>query len=313
MYIWLGGSVTEYFSYGDYMNILDTKIITEFFEKGLEQKIRYNTTPIELMEPMVYSLLNGGKRVRPVMLLWILAIQSMDILKAGLDTANALEFIHTYSLIHDDLPAMDNDDFRRGQPTSHKQYGEATAILTGDALLTDAFGMIAEDEYLEDDQKVKLISLLSQAAGSVGMVAGQLADIQSENKDITIEQLSRIHYLKTGKLFLFAVQAASVIARLSQKEALLLEKYATHFGRAFQIHNDIMDEIGTLEQTGKVTQADSELQKATYPRLLTLEGAKQALSEELSMAIEVLDELTQLTDKNYRSLDVFLMYLVLEK
>lgn len=295
------------------MEILELKTITEFFEKGLEQHIRYKTTPIELMEPMTYSLLNGGKRVRPVMLLWVLAIQSMDVVKAGLNTANALEAIHTYSLIHDDLPAMDNDDYRRGMLTNHKKFDEATAILAGDALLTDAFGMIADDDQLMPEQKVKLISLLSQAAGSVGMVAGQVFDIQAENKTITHEQLANIHYLKTGKLFLFAVQAAAIIANLSTSERQLLEVFATHFGRAFQIHNDIMDEIGTPTETGKKTQADSELHKATYPALLTLEGAKEALSADLEEARSALKELTETTGKPYDSLEVFLQFVTLEQ
>lgn len=295
------------------MEILELKTITEFFEKGLEQHLRYKTTPIELMEPMTYSLLNGGKRVRPVMLLWVLAIQSMDAVKLGLTTANALESIHTYSLIHDDLPAMDNDDYRRGMLTNHKKFDEATAILAGDALLTDAFGMIADDDQLMPEQKVKLISLLSKAAGSVGMVAGQIFDIQAENKAITHEQLANIHYLKTGKLFLFAVQASAIIAQLSTEERDLLEKFATHFGRAFQIHNDIMDEIGTPEETGKKIQADSELHKATYPALLTLEGAKAALTADLEQAQQALEQLTDTTGKQYDSLSIFLKFVTLEQ
>lgn len=295
------------------MEILELKTITEFFEKGLEQHLRYKTTPIELMEPMTYSLLNGGKRVRPVMLLWVLAIQSMDAVKLGLTTANALESIHTYSLIHDDLPAMDNDDYRRGMLTNHKKFDEATAILAGDALLTDAFGMIADDDQLMPEQKVKLISLLSKAAGSVGMVAGQIFDIQAENKAITHEQLANIHYLKTGKLFLFAVQAAAIIAQLSTEERDLLEKFATHFGRAFQIHNDIMDEIGTPEETGKKTQADCELHKATYPALLTLEGARAALTADLDQAQQALEQLTDTTGKRYDSLSIFLKFVTLEQ
>lgn len=294
------------------MNVLELKTIAEFFEKGLSQHLRYSTTPIELMEPMVYSLLNGGKRVRPVLLLWILAIQSIDYVKQGLATANALESVHTYSLIHDDLPAMDNDDYRRGMLTNHKKFGEATAILAGDALLTDAFGMIANDDLLESAQKVKLISLLSQAAGSVGMVAGQLLDIQSENKQIKIEELARIHYLKTGKLFLFAVQSASVIAKLPEDISNLLEQFAIHFGRAFQIHNDIMDEIGTQAETGKSLHGDIELHKATYPSLLTLEGAKRALNDDLMIATQALNELTERTGKAYQTLEVFLKFVTLE-
>lgn len=294
------------------MNLLDINNLTQVFETSLKEHWRYSTAPFELVESMVYSLLNGGKRVRPVMLLWVLAIQSADLVKNGLNTANALEAIHTYSLIHDDLPAMDNDDFRRGVPTNHKKFGEATAILAGDALLTDAFGLIANDDYLNDTQKVQLVSLLSHAAGSTGMVAGQIQDILAENQMITFEQLSRIHYLKTGKLFLFAVEAAAIIADLPMVERELLEQFATHFGRAFQIHNDIMDEIGTLENTGKHVQMDSQLQKATYPALLTLKGAKQALKDELTSATDALKQLVELTHKDYQTLGIFLYFLTLE-
>ncbi|MBR7928373.1 polyprenyl synthetase family protein [Aerococcaceae bacterium zg-ZUI334] len=294
------------------MSILTFDNFREIFNRGLEQTTRYETTPIELMEPMIYSLLNGGKRVRPVMLLWILGIQGIDSVKLGLKTAIALEYIHTYSLIHDDLPAMDNDDYRRGQLTSHKKFGEATAILTGDALLTDAFNLIATDDFLTAEQKVQIVHLLSQAAGSVGMVAGQMSDIQSEGQAITLEQLARIHYLKTGKLFLFAVQAASVIAELPIKVQERLEQFAAHFGRAFQIHNDIMDEIGTLDTTGKQTQADSALEKATYPSLLSLDGAKQALSDEVAQAMKILETLTVQTGKDYQSLAQFLSFVSVE-
>lgn len=288
-------------------------VLRDIFESTLDQQIRYVMTPIEMLKPMLYSLKNGGKRLRPLLLLAMLEINSMDDVKKGLRSAIALEYIHTYSLIHDDLPAMDNDDYRRGMLTNHKKFDEATAILAGDALLTDAFGMIADDDQLKPEQKVKLISLLSQAAGSVGMVAGQVFDIQAENKTITHEQLANIHFLKTGKLFLFAVQAAAIIANLTASERQLLETFATHFGRAFQIHNDIMDEIGTPTETGKKTQADSELHKATYPALLTLEGAKEALNADLEKARSALNELTETTGKPYDSLEVFLQFVTLEQ
>lgn len=295
------------------MKILEYNTILSFFEKSLEQKLRYKTTPIELMSPMMYSLLNGGKRIRPVLLLWILAIQSMDDLKLGLNTAIALEMIHTYSLIHDDLPAMDNDDLRRGIPTNHKQFDEATAILAGDALLTDAFGMIVEDHLLNSEQKVQLVQLLSQAAGSVGMVAGQLKDMQAEQQVISLETLERIHYLKTGKLFIFAVQAAVIIAQLSEQEKNLLTTFATHFGTAFQIHNDIMDVIGSYETTGKQVHADDALQKATYPSLLTLDGAKTALQTQIEQAQLALNQLSELTNQPYDTLSDFLKFLSLEQ
>lgn len=293
------------------MNITDIHTLRDIFERALKDRVRYTTTPIELLTPMVYSLQNGGKRLRPTMLLTVLAIQSPDQIKLGLNTGMALEFIHTYSLIHDDLPAMDNDDLRRGQPTNHIQFGEATAILAGDALLTDAFDLIVGDDYLSDRQKVRLTAHLSKAAGSLGMVAGQLADMQSDNQNISLAQLRQIHSLKTGKLFTFAVEAGAIIANLSEDIALELVTFSEHFGRAYQIHNDLMDVVGTTNQTGKQTQADAVLEKSTYPQLMGLEGAKQELASELQQAVACLERLSKQTGKDYLALAPFLDYLQL--
>lgn len=293
------------------MNITDIHTLRDIFERALKDRVRYTMTPIELLTPMVYSLQNGGKRLRPTMLLTVLAIQSPDQIKLGLNTGMALEFIHTYSLIHDDLPAMDNDDLRRGQPTNHIQFGEATAILAGDALLTDAFDLIVGDDYLSDRQKVRLTTHLSKAAGSLGMVAGQLADMQSDNQNISLAQLRQIHSLKTGKLFTFAVEAGAIIANLSEDIALELVTFSEHFGRAYQIHNDLMDVVGTTDQTGKQTQADAVLEKSTYPQLMGLEGAKQELASELQQAVACLERLSKQTGKDYLALAPFLDYLQL--
>ncbi|MCW6676528.1 polyprenyl synthetase family protein [Aerococcaceae bacterium NML180378] len=293
------------------MNITDIHTLRDIFERALKDRVRYTMTPIELLTPMVYSLQNGGKRLRPTMLLTVLAIQSPDQIKLGLNTGMALEFIHTYSLIHDDLPAMDNDDLRRGQPTNHIQFGEATAILAGDALLTDAFDLIASDDYLSDRQKVQLTARLSKAAGSLGMVAGQLADMQSDNQNISLAQLRQIHSLKTGKLFTFAVEAGAIIANLSENIVLELVTFSEHFGRAYQIHNDLMDVVGTTDQTGKQTQADAVLEKSTYPQLMGLEGAKQELASELQQAVACLERLSKQTGKDYLALAPFLDYLQL--
>ncbi|MCW6667065.1 polyprenyl synthetase family protein [Aerococcaceae bacterium NML190938] len=293
------------------MNITDIHTLRDIFERALKDRVRYTMTPIELLTPMVYSLQNGGKRLRPTVLLTVLAIQSPDQIKLGLNTGMALEFIHTYSLIHDDLPAMDNDDLRRGQPTNHIQFGEATAILAGDALLTDAFDLIVGDDYLSDRQKVRLTAHLSKAAGSLGMVAGQLADMQSDNQNISLAQLRQIHSLKTGKLFTFAVEAGAIIANLSEDIALELVTFSEHFGRAYQIHNDLMDVVGTTDQTGKQTQADAVLEKSTYPQLMGLEGAKQELASELQQAVACLERLSKQTGKDYLALAPFLDYLQL--
>lgn len=291
------------------MTLLTIDNLQQLFETYLKETMRYSLAPIDLLDPMIYSLLNGGKRVRPILLLWVLGVESADLLKQGLATALALESIHTYSLIHDDLPAMDNDDFRRGLPTNHKEFGEATAILAGDALLTDAFAMIADDDHLQAQTKVQLISLLSKAAGSQGMVAGQQADILSQGQDVNLVTLQAIHARKTGRLFRFAVQAASLIANLDQEASQLLDQFACHFGQAFQIHNDLMDQLADQSQTGKVGQADTALNKATYPALLGLEGAKDALNNEINGAKESLRLLTALRNKDYDSLSVFLNYL----
>lgn len=293
------------------MNITDIHTLRDIFERALKDRVRYTMTPIELLTPMVYSLQNGGKRLRPTVLLTVLAIQSPDQIKLGLNTGMSLEFIHTYSLIHDDLPAMDNDDLRRGQPTNHIQFGEATAILAGDALLTDAFDLIVGDDYLSDRQKVRLTAHLSKAAGSLGMVAGQLADMQSDNQNISLAQLRQIHSLKTGKLFTFAVEAGAIIANLSEDIALELVTFSEHFGRAYQIHNDLMDVVGTTDQTGKQTQADAVLEKSTYPQLMGLEGAKQELASELQQAVACLERLSKQTGKDYLALAPFLDYLQL--
>lgn len=293
------------------MNIMDIHILREVFERALTQHIRYCMTPIELLEPMVYSLRNGGKRLRPTMLLTVLSVQSPDQIKMGLRTAMALEYIHTYSLIHDDLPALDNDALRRGQPTNHIQFDEATAILAGDALLTDAFDLIASDDLLNDRQKVRLIASLSKAAGSIGMVAGQLADMQSDNQAIALEQLQRIHSLKTGELFRFAVEAGAIIADVSELEYTKLVAFSQHFGRAYQIHNDLMDVVGSVDQTGKNTQADAQMAKSTYPQLMGLEGAKAELEREIREAQTCLEYLTAHTNKKYNALTEFLMYLKL--
>lgn len=290
-----------------------TTVLREIFETALEQQIRYAMTPIEVLKPMVYSLNNGGKRLRPLLLLAILEINSMDDVKKGLKSAIALEYIHTYSLIHDDLPAMDNDDMRRGQPTNHIQFDEATAILSGDALLTDAFAVIAEDDLLSDNQKIRLIQQLSLASGSQGMVAGQLKDIEAEKNEITLEQLQQVHHLKTGQLFIFAARAAVIISNLDTLIAQDLDRFAEHFGTAYQIHNDLMDVLGTEQETGKKVQGDAALDKKTYPAFLGLEQAIVYLNEELNNARSYLTKLSEKTGKDYPKLDFFLQKLTVNR
>lgn len=284
----------------------------QLFERHLETELNHALTPLNLLKPMVYSLKNGGKRLRPAMVLSVIAIVSPSQLAKGLKTATALEFIHTYSLIHDDLPAMDNDALRRGVPTNHIAFDEATAILSGDALLTDAFRLIAEDEWLEPTQKVELIRLLSAAAGSTGMVAGQIADIEAESKPVSLETLQHIHALKTGELFTFAIEAGAIIAEVAPEVRQQLKQFSQHFGIAYQIHNDVMDVIGTTEETGKIAHADVTHDKSTYPVLLGLNGAKQALKDEISKGLCILSELSETTGQHYEQLGDFIEYLTIK-
>lgn len=253
------------------------------FEEEMLGYIRKNGTKKEpLHEAMFYSLEAGGKRIRPLLLLATIQSLGGDS-KKGYAVSAALEFIHTYSLIHDDLPAMDNDDLRRGKPTSHIVYGEDTAILAGDALLTQAFEIIAASDA-SPEKKVKLILALAKSAGPEGMILGQMADIQGETKDLSLEELQFIHRNKTGELLKFPIYAACVIADAATEVEEQLMGYAEHIGLAYQIRDDILDVIGNVEEIGKNTGMDAAHNKSTYPGLLTLEGAKKALNQELAAA-----------------------------
>ncbi len=294
------------------MRKLNINQIHADFEKELDRFVLHSDVSTEMLKPMIYSLKGGGKRLRPIMLLATLSIYDHQLVKFGMATAIALEYIHTYSLIHDDLPAMDNDELRRGNPTNHIQFNEATAILAGDALLTDAFSIIADDENLKAKQKVQIISALSMAAGSSGMVAGQLKDVTSQSDNIKLKDLETIHALKTGCLFNFPFKAASVILNLEPKAEKLLEKFGHSFGIAYQIHNDLKDIIGTPLERGKKNQSDIELNKATYPALLGTDKAIDALNEEIKKAKITLKRLSKLTGNGFDQLEVFLKYLELD-
>ena len=255
----------------------------------LTQLIEKRTSDTRLKEAMLYAVQSGGKRIRPLL---TLAVGASGTLKneATLDLACALEMIHTYSLIHDDLPGMDDDDLRRGRPTLHKAFDEATAILAGDALLTLAFE-VAANANLEADQLVEAVKILSTASGMSGMISGQMKDIASEEVTITLEQMKEIHREKTGELLLAAVRLGNLFVNDSKmKEAFV--SYATHFGLAFQIQNDLQDVCWTSEQTGKETGKDSELSKNTYPSLLGVEGAKDALLNEIASCKRAFEEVS---------------------
>ncbi|AIS62592.1 polyprenyl synthetase family protein [Listeria ivanovii] len=257
-----------------YKKVMDDSLLTEINKRNIEPKLK---------ESMLYSVQAGGKRIRPMLVFATLQALNTDPMR-GVKTATALEMIHTYSLIHDDLPAMDNDDYRRGKRTNHKVYGDATAILAGDALLTLAFSVLAEDANLTFETRLALINELSFSSGAEGMVGGQQADMEAENKKITLEELATIHARKTGELLIFAVTSAAEIAEATPEQTKRLRIFAENIGVGFQISDDILDVIGDEMKMGKKTGGDAFLNKSTYPGLLTLDGAKRALNEHVSIA-----------------------------
>nr|WP_257963219.1 farnesyl diphosphate synthase [Facklamia hominis] len=259
-------------------------------------------TESSLSDAMRYALESGGKRIRPLLLLSILKALDSVSLDRGLRTAMALEFIHTYSLIHDDLPAMDDDAVRRGRASSHVKFGEALAILSGDALLTEAFGLIADDPKLPATVRLDLIADLSRASGAFGMVEGQSLDIEGENRALTLNQLQDIHSRKTGALFLFAGRAAGMIANADSKVRENLEVFAQFFGLAFQIHNDLKNRLQIGQEDQARFQSDIEHHKATYPAILGLEAAIDELYQVLDSAQASLNQLKQ-SSQDPRSLD----------
>lgn len=232
----------------------------------------------DLAKAMNYSLMAGGKRLRPILIMAAADALGVDGEKL-LRLSTSIEFIHTYSLIHDDLPAMDNDDYRRGKLTNHKVFGEALAILAGDALLTMAFEIIATDKNVDAETKVKIITEMSKAAGAEGMVGGQVIDMQSENKKIDIQTLKQMHAAKTGALFCAAIRSGAILAGADEKQLANLTEYARQFGLAFQITDDILDVVGDEKTIGKPVGSDEKNHKSTYVTLGSL-GSAKALAQE---------------------------------
>jgi len=281
-----------------------TKKYKALLEERLRDAVGSLETPENLAKAMLYSLEAGGKRIRPLLVFAVIDAFGKDPIH-GLEAAAAIEMVHTYSLIHDDLPSMDDDDLRRGKPTNHKVFGEATAILAGDALLTLSFSMLADmpEEAALATVKFSLIKGLSAAAGAAGMVGGQIADMEGEHKQLTLEQLEYIHLHKTGKLLEYSIIAGAEIAGANEAQKKMLTKFAYHLGLAFQIRDDILDLEGTEEMIGKPIGSDAMNEKSTYPTLLGLEGAKKALQDHLIRAKDTLnsiglqvDVLSQITD-----------------
>lgn len=249
----------------------------------------------DLSEAILYSVQAGGKRIRPLLLLELIQAFGLELAEAHYQVAAALEMIHTGSLIHDDLPAMDDDDYRRGRLTSHKKFGEDMAILAGDSLFLDPYGLLARAE-LPSQVKVDLISELSLAAGSFGMVAGQVLDMQGEGQAISLEDLKTIHANKTGKLLTYPFVAAGLIAEVEQSVQDKLRRIGELLGLAFQVRDDILDVTASFEELGKTPQKDLAAAKSTYPAFLGLDGAKNFFNQTLDEAVDILKDLEEKTE-----------------
>jgi geranylgeranyl diphosphate synthase type II len=249
--------------------------------------------PARLHQAMRYSVFAGGKRLRPILI--IAACEAVGgATERVLHAACAMEMIHTYSLIHDDLPAMDDDDFRRGRPTNHKVYGEAQAILAGDALLTEAFRLLADPQANRDlDPLVvlRVIETVARCAGSQGMVGGQVVDMESEGQPVDYATLQYIHTRKTGALFLASIQTGAWLGGGSEAQVAALTRFGESAGLAFQIADDILDIVGSQEEIGKDVGSDQARGKATYPALLGLSEARRRAEELRDLAIAALEPL----------------------
>ncbi len=243
-----------------------------------------------LKEAILYSYTAGGKRIRPLLLLATIYAFNEDVVK-GINSGCALEFIHTSSLIHDDLPAMDDDDYRRGKLTNHKVFGEASAILSGDALLVNAFQLISEDKYLTPNQKISLVKNLAICSGANGMIGGQQIDVENENKQIDLDFLMKINAHKTGKLIEFSLVAGAIIANQNEQVISVLKKVSFHIGIAFQIKDDLLDVIGNKEIIGKLTNSDEKNHKITYVSLLGIDKCNKKLTEHYQKSMDLIRSL----------------------
>lgn len=257
-------------------------------ERALQAELdRTDILDDKLRASMAYSLMAGGKRLRPILLMAAADAVGADGTKF-ITAACALEMIHTYSLIHDDLPAMDNDDYRRGKLTNHKAYDEGTAILAGDALLTLAFTVILRQQDVPAERLLRVVDEMSRAAGAEGMVGGQMLDLEAENRRISMEELRRVHMGKTGALFRAALRSGAILAGASEQQLAALTAYADHFGLAFQITDDILDVIGTAEDIGKPVGSDEKNHKSTYVTLTSLDEAQSLARQMVESAVDAL-------------------------
>ena len=269
--------------------------VDQFLKQSLPNSLR---DPEKLYDSMRYSLLAGGKRVRPI--LTIAAAQALGYVHdAILPFAASLEFVHTYSLIHDDLPAMDDDDYRRGRLTNHKVYGDGMAILAGDSLLTMAFELCSHDSGdhgLTPSQQLHIIRELANGSGHQGMVGGQVMDIQAENQEVELAHLQKIHSHKTGQLIRAAVRIGGIIGGASSTQLESLTGYAEDIGLAFQIADDVLNMVGTREELGKDAGTDEKRGKKTYPSFFGIDGARRLGEECVERAINRLESFDQQAD-----------------
>ncbi len=241
-----------------------------------------------IYDAMGYSLFAGGKRLRPVIMLLVCDMLGGKT-EEVLPFACAMEMIHTYSLIHDDLPSMDNDDLRRGKPTNHKVFGEAMAILAGDALLNKAFEIVSSKTYKNPKNALRAISILSNSSGTEGMIGGQVIDIESENKSISSDELLYLHSLKTGAIIRSSGVIGAVMSNAKDEEINAIDNFCYNLGIAFQIQDDLLDVLGNSELLGKNTGSDEENQKTTFITLFGVEKAKNAVNDYTEKAISSLD------------------------
>ena len=257
-----------------------------FMRKALQ---RQADAPRKLIEAMEYSLMAGGKRLRPTLVLESAIACGGDVNASTLAAAAAIELIHTFSLVHDDLPAMDNDDLRRGRPTNHKVYGEAMAILAGDGMISLAFELIATDA--EPAVAAKLIAELAHATGPQGMIGGQVLDMEGEQKSLKLEQLQQLHRMKTGALLVSACRLGALSTNASTSQVSALAEFGRHLGLAFQIVDDLLDVTASAEQMGKATGKDAAKGKNTYPALLGVDETRRQAKTQLDEAMQSLKPL----------------------
>lgn len=260
----------------------------------LDKLLPLSDTPeSRVVEAMRYASLEGGKRVRPFLVTQSAALFEVDPISA-LRAAAAVEMVHCYSLVHDDLPAMDDDDLRRGQPTCHIKYDEATAILAGDALLTRAFEVLAEDETHSDSRvRSSLVLALARASGAHGMVGGQMMDLWAEDNELDVPQITRLQRMKTGELIAVSAEFGAILGKASEESRAALHAYAHDIGLAFQIADDLLDVEGDAETVGKATGKDADANKATFVSLLGVDKARQQaslLSEQAAGHLEIFGE-----------------------